>query len=166
MLTSLLALIMPSAPAQPTVESLVKNRAVVKKRFPLTQPITYRGSPTAPDTPTASLLRLFEFFVVEWTTQIRNELEYFNRQHTWAVADIPDPADPDPVRYAILAVLTKLMCTAFNGRIEMGLPRDTPAIIMDWDELAARPKVLEHPPSWALAVGRVRKEGEFRVPKG
>ena len=66
-------------------------------------------------------------------------------------ADILDPADPDPLRYVVLASLTKLMCSAFNRRIEFGLPRDAPPTITDFDELA-RPKLYEHPPPWAEAV--------------
>jgi len=53
------------------------------------------------------------------------------------------------VRYTILAVLTQLMCDSFNHRIELGLPRDAPAIIEDFAELQARPKVYEEPPEWA-----------------
>jgi len=41
------------------------------------------------------------------------------------------------------------MCDSFNRRIELGLPRDAPAIIEDFAELQARPKVYEEPPEWA-----------------
>jgi hypothetical protein len=97
---------------------------------------------------------MYEFLVADWTTQFRNELEYFCcRQPSWAIADIPDPADyADPARYAVLAVLTKLMCAAFNRRVDFGLPRDAPAIIEDFTEVAARPKVYEQPPEWAMRV--------------
>ena len=67
---------------------------------------------------------------------------------------IPEPANPDPVCRAILAVLTQLMCDAFNRRIEYGLPRDAPTIIngTDFPELAACPKVFEGPPEWARRI--------------
>ena len=106
------------------------------------------------DTTSASLYRMYEFLVADWTTQLRNELEYFCcEQPSWAVFNIPDPMDhADPLRYAILAVLTKLMCVAFNRRVDHGLPRDAPAIIEDFEEIAARPKVYERPPEWALRV--------------
>ena len=41
------------------------------------------------------------------------------------------------------------MCDSFNRRIELGLPRNPPAIIEDFSELQARPKVYEEPPEWA-----------------
>jgi len=41
------------------------------------------------------------------------------------------------------------MCDSFNRRIGFGLPRDTPAIVEDFEELQARPKVYEEPPEWA-----------------
>jgi len=73
-------------------------------------------------TPSASFYHLEQFFVIKWNVQFRNELEYFCRDHPdWAVADILDPADPDPLRYVILAVLTRLMCQAFSYRIDIGL---------------------------------------------
>lgn len=111
-------------------------------------------TPALPDTPSACLYRTYEFFVLGWTTAFRNELEYFCCTHPdWAVSALPDPADPaDPTRYAVLAVLTRLMCDAFNRRIERGLPRDAPPIVIDFAELRARPKVYESPPEWAERV--------------
>ena len=41
------------------------------------------------------------------------------------------------------------MCDSFNRRIGLGLPRDAPAIIEDFEELQACPKVYEEPPEWA-----------------
>ncbi len=73
----------------------------------------------------------------------------------WAISSIPDPSDADdadPVRCAVLAVLTQLMCVAFNRRAAAGLPRDAPAIVLDFSELGARPKVFEETPDWAKRV--------------
>ena len=102
---------------------------------------------THPDTPSASFYRLYEFFVLGWNINFRDELEYFCRSHPdWAISSIPEPVDdvnPDPICRAILAVLTRLMCDAFNRRIQYGLPRDAPPIVIDFSELAARPKVFE-----------------------
>ena len=50
------------------------------------------------------------------------------------------------------ATLTKLLCVAFNRRVELGLPRDAPAIVEDWEELARREKVYEEPPEWTRKV--------------
>ena len=56
-----------------------------------------------------------------------------------------DDANPGPV-------LTQLMYDAFTQRIEYGLPREAPPVILDFAELAARPKVFEETPKWAKRV--------------
>ncbi|GBE86391.1 hypothetical protein SCP_0902700 [Sparassis crispa] len=152
-------------PLPPSIDELLADRAKARSRYPLSSPHRWRTSRVPlplfsrilrtpqPDTPSASFYRLYEFFVLDWNVQLRNELEYFCSMHpTWSVFDLPDPVDTDPVRYAALAVLTRLMCDAFNRRIGLGLPRDAPAIILDFEELQARPKVYEQPPEWAQRV--------------
>jgi hypothetical protein len=106
------------------------------------------------DTATAAFYRLYQFFIVDDIISYRNELEYFCSDHPeWAVDKLPDPKDTaHPSRYAALAAITYLMVGAFNRRIELGLPRDAPAIVEDFDELARRPRVLERVPAWAEAV--------------
>ncbi|KAJ7512518.1 hypothetical protein B0H11DRAFT_484560 [Mycena galericulata] len=160
-----------------SVSDVLAGRAQARRRYPIAINRTRtwrisRARPPAPysrllsyilpapqpkaDTAAASFYRIYEFFVLDWTIDLRNELEYFCCSHPdWAVSALPSPepadsAGGDPVRTAILAVLTQLMCDAFNRRIELGLPRDAPPIILDFDELKARPKVLEYPPEWAL----------------
>ena len=152
-------------PLPPPVSQLLANPSEACKRYSQ-HPSTYRRSRlrpsirsrflrvTPPDTPSASFYRIYEFFVLDWTIRLRDELEYFCRSHPeWLVSTIPDPKDyGDPVRYAILAVLTQMMGDAFNRRVELGLPRDAPPIVTDFEELAARPKVFEEAPSWAKGV--------------
>src|SRR5262245_54864265 len=156
-------------PPPPSINTLLDDPDAVLKRYPYSFPRRWRISLiTKPffslsrlssrflpaDSPTASLYRLYQFFIIDWTTQFRNELEYFCTQPPrWPVSDIPDPQDPDSARYAVLAVLTRLMCSAFNRRIELGLPRDAPPIVLDFEELARRPKMYETAPEWA---GRVQ----------
>jgi hypothetical protein len=87
--------------------------------------------------------------------QFRNEIEYFWNQKSWAVQAIPDPKDPDPVRYAILAVLTDQMVRAFNHLIERGLPRDAASDPhADFVELATRERVPEK-------RERIEAQGDF-----
>jgi hypothetical protein len=155
----------PKEPLPPSVDHLLAHRDDVRRRYPIIRSDKWHISRLRPsfiarltgslrqDTPSASFYRLYEFFVIDWNLQFRNELEYFCRDHPeWAVADLPDPADSDPLRYAILAVLTRLMCQSFNHRIDLGLPRDAPPIIEDFEELQARPKIHETVPAWAECV--------------
>ena len=116
---------------------------------------TTSTSTTSKDTPTASFYRIYQFFVLHDNIHLRNELEYFCCSHPdWSVSRLPDPGayDSNPLRYTILAVLTQLMCDSFNRRIGLGLPRDAPAIIQDFEELQARLKIYEEPPEWAKRV--------------
>ena len=153
----------PSEPLPPSLSELLADRDKARARYPIQCPFDWRISRVSkpsiisrlsgnrrPDSPSASFYRIYEFFVLGWTTAFRNEFEYFCCSHPdWSVSALPDPIDPDPTRYAVLAVLTQLMCASFNRRIERGLPRDAPAIIIDFAALRARPKVYERPPGWA-----------------
>lgn len=109
-------------------------------------------------TPTASLYRVYEYLVVGNTTGLRTEIEYFFNKPSWAVAAIPDPADPDPIRYAILAIIPQYQALAYNRLIQRGLPRGSPAIIAGPEalrELQRREIRLETVPSWAANVPRL-----------
>ncbi|KAH7903505.1 hypothetical protein BJ138DRAFT_133602, partial [Hygrophoropsis aurantiaca] len=147
------------------VSELLAGRHKAYARYPINSPSVWQRSRTQPsllprllgrhnpDTPSASFYRIYEFFVLGWNIALRNEFEYFCCSHPdWSVCALPDPADPDPLRYAALAVLTRLMCASFNRRIDLGLPRDAPAIIVDFGALQARPKVHERTPEWADRV--------------
>ncbi|KAI0310987.1 hypothetical protein OF83DRAFT_810627 [Amylostereum chailletii] len=154
-------------PLPPTVEELLKDRQSVRRRYsPRLRPYSaWRVSkrPKSPlstlclsrtvDTPSACFYRLYELYVIDDNIGFRNELEYFCIQHpSWAVCDIADPVDPVPLRYAILASLTRWMCEAFNRRIGLGLSRDAPAIIEDFSEWEDKPKVYEELPPWVSSV--------------
>ncbi|KAL8651642.1 MAG: hypothetical protein Q9210_003144 [Variospora velana] len=109
------------------------------------------------DTPLFCLYRLYEFLVVDDVTGYRNTIEYFCKQRTWAVRDIPDPEDHDPSRYAFLACLPALLKSAFNERIKLGLVRDAPAIMSPEQAEAYRTapessKTYEEEPSWTKRV--------------
>lgn len=91
----------------------------------------------------------------------RNEFEQLwwraRRSSRWFIKDIPDPHDDDEVRAAVLAVITHLLCKAFNHRIKLGLRRDFEPCISpaDWDRIENTPdsnKPYESPPQWALSV--------------
>lgn len=103
---------------------------------------------------------MYEYLVVGYTIGLRSEIEFFFNQPSWAVKDIPDPEDPDPARYAILAVLPQYLTVAFNRLIERGLPRGSPAIIAGIEAekaLKARPVILEEIPQWSTEVPALDK---------
>ncbi|KAH0585987.1 hypothetical protein J132_01256 [Termitomyces sp. J132] len=148
-----------SEPLPPTINDLLVRRNELWSCFPASRASEWRVSRrpllfTKTDSPSASFYRMYQFLILNWTVPFRNELEYFCIMHPhWAIADLPDPKDTkDPTRYAALAGMAYLLCDAFNRRIELGLPRDAPPIVEDWEELARRPKVLECVPQWAKKV--------------
>lgn len=109
------------------------------------------------DTPTTPLYRIYVDIVDDFTVELRHGIEYFFNRVNWRVADTPDPKDPDPQRYAILSVIPHLLVPAFNRLIERRLARDAPAIIMDFEELAARPRILEEVPDWCARVPALKE---------
>jgi hypothetical protein len=95
---------------------------------------------------------------------LRDDIEHFWNRFSWAVADIPDPKDPDPNRCAVLACIPSLLVEAFNRNIGLGLPRDAPAIMSqeELEELNRRAKVFERVPSWTVDVPALAKT--LRIP--
>ena len=90
---------------------------------------------------------------------MRNEIEYFFRRYDWSINHIPDPADEDPARYAVFACIPYLLVKAFNRNIELGLPRNAPAIMTDEEieEVKTLPKTLETVPDWAERVAPLKE---------
>jgi len=98
-------------PLPPFVSRLLTDRGKVVRQFPIRRQMDWRhsqlrppllqrvlsrfdsaeSSSYLPDTPTASFYRLYQFLVVDWTIQFRNELEYFWGQAAWPLAALPDP---------------------------------------------------------------------------
>ena len=85
---------------------------------------------------------------------MRDEIEYFWNRHKWRVSEIPDPEDTNPQRYALLASIPYLLVRVFNANINLGLPRDAPAIFTVEEEMEfrSRPKMLETAPAWVQKV--------------
>ncbi|KAK2865451.1 hypothetical protein FQN49_003563 [Arthroderma sp. PD_2] len=80
------------------------------------------------DTPLRSLYRLYEAVMAgeEFFVVIGYETEYFwyQNRRSWEPHRIPDPADPDPIRYAILACIAEALVLALNWRLSIGMRRD------------------------------------------
>lgn len=109
------------------------------------------------DTPIASLYRIYEHLVLDQHIAIRNEFEAFWFQSSWALCKIPDPRDPNPERYACLAGIVRLLCLAFNKRIDLGLPRDAPSIFTQsmLKEWRASERLREETPIWVAEVPKL-----------
>ncbi|EFI27558.1 hypothetical protein CC1G_15594 [Coprinopsis cinerea okayama7 len=73
------------------------------------------------DTPLASLYRLHDAVAIDSENEVMMEGEYFWHQAHWRVKDIPDPKDPHPVRYAILAGIVEQMVLRSTTRLRSAL---------------------------------------------
>lgn len=109
------------------------------------------------DHPIAALYRIYEHLILDQHIELRNEFEAFWYHNTWLICDLTDPRDLDAQRYACLACIAALLCTAFNRRIGLGLPRDAPPIFTHemLDEWRAQERRIEEAPQWASAVPAV-----------
>ncbi|KAG5287188.1 hypothetical protein I7I48_03054 [Histoplasma ohiense] len=90
------------------------------------------------DTPLRSLYRMYEATMAgeSMIVAIGYEVEYFWYQSgpAWELDCIPDPQDPDPIRYAILACIVESMPEAFNFKLSIGMRRDRKNVPPgDWD---------------------------------
>lgn len=108
------------------------------------------------DTPLRSLYRLYETVVIDDEDEMMQESQYwFHDQVDWRIADIPDPQDPDPIRYAILACLAEALEVSFNHKIKHGLRRGItdkkPLLIFEFQKDPNPP--LEKAPDWCSKVG-------------
>lgn len=81
------------------------------------------------------------------------ESQYFwHLRPEWAVKDIPDPHDPDPVRYAVLAGVAESLADSINYRLDLGLTRtgnpDHPEFRPATEE--EKVSLKEYQPDWAI----------------
>lgn len=109
------------------------------------------------DTALRSIYRLYEIFMTGEYALLRLETEYL--WHTppkqWALASIPDPRDPDPVRYALLACIVEELVAAFNWRLSLGLRRLGEPVQRKHGSDPYPPFVPELPPSWTQNVAAI-----------
>ncbi|KAF7950859.1 uncharacterized protein EAE97_002411 [Botrytis byssoidea] len=89
---------------------------------------TLRNVPVwqARDTPLRCVYRMYEILMMGDYVPLGSETEYFWYQSTekWSLSSIPDPKDPDPIRYAIVACIVEELVRAFNWRLALGMRRD------------------------------------------
>lgn len=111
------------------------------------------------DTPLRSLYRLYECMAAGNQTPMGFETEYFwyQNRRLWTPEGIPDPADPDPVRYAILACLTEELTKAMNWRLSLGMRRDGNHICRENDGGPYPPYTPMKCPDWTKHVPPVEK---------
>ncbi|KAJ3546768.1 hypothetical protein NMY22_g1917 [Coprinellus aureogranulatus] len=106
------------------------------------------------DTPLGSLYRLQDAVAADSDNDIMLEGYYFFHRADWKVKDIPDPQDPDPVRYALLASIVEHMVVSYNWKISLGIRRHLrrqPAASYRAHR-EEKDKPFEEAPAWAAKV--------------
>lgn len=91
------------------------------------------------------------------------ESDYFWRRAHWRIKDVPDPKDPNPLRYAILASLLETMVEAYNWKIKRGLRRGVGVTGKEQDEAFRQDpnQPYDEAPSWASLVPPVEEWTSF-----
>ncbi|KAE8346432.1 hypothetical protein BDV24DRAFT_158667 [Aspergillus arachidicola] len=109
-----------------TLKSYAQQYPLLESRMASEDLTNMRSVPIrrARDTPIRSMYRLYEAMAAGEYYAIPPEVEYFWYQRSWILCRVPDPRDPDPVRYAILASIIEELAKTFNWRLSLGMRRD------------------------------------------
>ncbi|KAJ6160369.1 hypothetical protein N7470_003765 [Penicillium chermesinum] len=111
------------------------------------------------DTPLRSIYRLYELFMADQYPLLGWETEYFVfSQPEWRLQDIPDPRDPDPLRYAMIASIVEELVEAINWRLRLGLRRNGDHVYREQDIDPLPPFDPEELPAWTKTVPPMNKE--------
>ncbi|PGH19380.1 hypothetical protein AJ80_04021 [Polytolypa hystricis UAMH7299] len=118
----------------------------------------------ARDTPLRSLYRMNEAMLSGEYSPVGQETEYFWYQPSWRLASIPDPADPDPIRYAMLACLVEELVTALNWRLSLGMRRNGKHILRKRNGDPYPPYNPVSGPAWTRDVPPIPRESLVGLP--
>lgn len=115
------------------------------------------------DTPLRSVYRLHDALCADAQNYVMLEADYFWRRADWRIKDIPDPKDPNPLRYAMLAAIVESMAECYNYKISLGLRRGAGVLsrAQDRANIMDPNKPFEDPPSWASDVPAVEEWTSF-----
>ncbi|KAJ0414257.1 hypothetical protein BJY00DRAFT_34991 [Aspergillus carlsbadensis] len=109
------------------------------------------------DTPLRSVYRLYELHLADRYALMGWETEYFFFQPGWEIRDIPDPKDPDPLRYSILASIVEELHEAVNWRLSLGLRRNRKHVYREKNSDPLPTYIPEELPQWTKNVGPLDK---------
>lgn len=110
------------------------------------------------DTPLRSVYRLYELHLADRYALIGWEMEYFFSRPDWKVADISDPKDADPLRYAIVASIVEEIQEAVNWRLSLGLRRNGEHVYRERNDDPWPPFTPEGLPGWTKMVPPIDKD--------
>lgn len=148
-----------------TPKDIVGNEDLFNQHHPHIFNLRYIPTWIIRDTPPRALYRLYEIFMTREFVLLPLECEYMYRQsgRKWSLFTIPDPCDPDLVRYAMLASVAEEVVEAFNWRLANGLRRNGDIVrkTMENPYPAFDPEVK---PSWTSLVPPTQAEDLSELP--
>ena len=102
-------------------KGIAGNEALFDRHHPNIFQLRYIPIWTIRDTPLCAVYRLYEIYMTREFVLLRLECEYIWHQsgRKWSLRSIPDPRDPDPARYAMLASIVEELVRAFTGALNM-----------------------------------------------
>jgi len=146
-------------------KDIAKNEALFNQHHPNIFQLRYIPVWTLRDTPLRAIYRLYEIFVTQEFVLLRLECEYMWHQSSrkWSLNSIPDPYDPDPIRYAMLASIVEELVKAFNWRLGNGQRRNGKNVCRTREN--PTPKyVPETVPAWTALVPPIQKTDLRELP--
>jgi hypothetical protein len=144
-------------------KDIAGNEALFNEHHPNIFNLRYIPIWTMRDTPLRAIYRLYEVLMTREFVLLRLDCEYMWHQQgrKWSLCSIPDPLDPDPIRYAMLASIVEELVRAFNWRLQHGQRRNRKNV----ERTAENPWPKYDPevaPSWASSVAPIQ-EADLRV---
>ncbi|KAJ5928467.1 hypothetical protein N7466_007423 [Penicillium verhagenii] len=76
----------------------------------------------------------------------------------WDIKDIPDPKDPDPLRYAMIASIVEELHEAMNWRLSLGLRRNKEHVYRETNDASWPPFSPQELPKWTAKVPPMDKD--------
>jgi len=146
-------------------KDIANNEALFYRHHPNIFQLRYIPIWTIRDTPLRAIYRLYEIYMTREFDLLRLECEYMWHQsgRKWSLCLIPDPCDPDPVRYAMLASIVEELVRAFNWRLKHGQRRIGGNVRRTMEN--PWPKFdPEITPSWTASVPPIREEDLWELP--
>ncbi|TVY86967.1 hypothetical protein LAWI1_G006883 [Lachnellula willkommii] len=146
-------------------KDIASNEALFDRHHPDIFNLRYIPIWAIRDTPLRAIYRLFEILMTREFVLLRLECEYMWRQpgRKWVLRSIPDPHDPDPIRYAMLASIVEELVKAFNWRLQHGQRRNGKNVRRS----IGNPWPQYHPevtPSWTAFVPPIQEEDLCELP--
>lgn len=146
-------------------EDIADNEALFYRHHPDIFHSRYIPIWTIRDTPLRAVYRLYEILMTREFDLLRLECEYMWHQASqkWSLRSIPDPRDPNPVRYAMLASIVEELVRAFNWRLQHGQRRNRKNVDRTMEDPWPKydPEVT---PSWTASAPPIQEKDLHTLP--